>query len=57
VAINQLGSVLFFLAGVCAYTRPATSTTVNLDVANWGTFLGAVCFAIGGVMQSRENPT
>lgn len=57
VAINQVGSVLFFLAGLAAYTRPATSTAVNLDIANWGTFLGAVCFAIGGLMQSREKPT
>jgi hypothetical protein len=57
VAINQLGSVLFFLAGVAAYTRPATSAAVNADIANWGTFLGAACFAIGGVMQVFEKPT
>lgn len=57
VAINQVGSVLFFLAGVCAYTRPATSDAVNLAVANWGTFLGAACFAVGGLMQAFEKPT
>jgi hypothetical protein len=56
VAINQVGSVLFFLAGVAAYTRPATSEAVNLAIANWGTFLGAACFAIGGVMQVFEKP-
>ena len=56
VAINQVGSVLFFAAGVAAYTRPATSEAVNLALANWGTFLGAVCFAIGGVMQTQEKP-
>lgn len=56
VAINQVGSVLFFLAGVAAYTRPATSVAANIDIANWGTFLGAVCFAIGGVMQLSEKP-
>ena len=56
VAVNQVGSVLFFLAGLAAYTRPATSTAVNLGVANWGTFLGAVCFVIGGVVQSFDRP-
>jgi len=29
VAINQLGSVLFFLAGVAAFVRPATSSSVR----------------------------
>ena len=57
VAINQVGSVLFALAGVAAYTRPATSDALNSAIANWGTFLGAVCFAIGGVMQMFEKPT
>ena len=56
VAVNQVGSVLFFLAGVAAYTRPATSTAIDLDVANWGTFLGAVCFVIGGVVQAFDKP-
>ena len=56
VAVNQVGSVLFFLAGLAAYTRPATSTAVDLGVANWGTFLGAVCFVIGGVVQAFDKP-
>ncbi len=56
VFVNQVGSVLFFLAGLAAYTQPATSTAVDLGVANWGTFLGAVCFVIGGVVQSFDKP-
>jgi hypothetical protein len=56
VFVNQVGSVLFFVAGLAAYTRPATSTTLDLSLANWGTFLGAVCFAIGGVIQSFDRP-
>jgi hypothetical protein len=56
VAVNQIGSVLFFLAGVAAFTRPATSTAVNLGLVNWGTFGGAVCFVVGGVMQLFERP-
>ena len=56
VFVNQVGSVLFFLAGLAAYTRPATSTSLDLDVANWGTFLGAVCFVLGGVIQAFDRP-
>ncbi len=54
--VNQVGSVLFFLAGLAAYTRPATSTALNLDLANWGTFLGAACFAVGGIVQMFDRP-
>jgi hypothetical protein len=57
VFVNQVGSVLFFLAGLAAYTRPATSTALDLGVANWGTFLGAVCFVIGGVVQAFDKPS
>ena len=57
VAVNQLGSVLFFLAGLAAFTRPATSSAVNAGLVNWGTFAGALCFAIGGVIQAFDTPT
>jgi hypothetical protein len=57
--VNQLGSALFILAGLAAYIRPATSEPVNVGLVNWGTFAGAVCFAIAGVVQvrgaSRQN--
>lgn len=55
--MNQLGSVLFLLAGLAAFVRPATSTEVNVGLVNWGTFSGAVCFAIGGLIQSIDRPT
>ena len=57
VAVNQVGSILFFLAGVAAFTRPATSSAVDIGLVNWGTFAGAVCFAIGGVIQIFDKPT
>jgi hypothetical protein len=57
VAINQIGSVLFFLAGLAAFTRPATSSAVDVGLVNWGTFAGAVCFAIGGITQVFDRPT
>ena len=57
VAINQLGSILFFLAGVAAFVRPATSSVINAGLVNWGTFAGAACFAIGGLVQLFDKPT
>ena len=57
VAVNQLGSILFFLAGLAAFTRPATSQALDVGLVNWGTFAGAVCFAVGGVIQAFDTPT
>jgi hypothetical protein len=57
VAINQLGSILFVLAGIAAFTRPATSSAINAGLVNWGTFAGAVCFAVGGAIQVFDRPT
>ena len=59
VAVNQLGSVLFFLAGLAAFVRPATSAALDAGLVNWGTFAGAVCFAIGGAVptSSTSQPT
>ena len=57
VAVNQLGSILFFLAGLAAFTRPATSRAVDVGLVNWGTFAGAVCFAVGGLIQAFDTPT
>jgi hypothetical protein len=56
VAVNQIGSVLFFLAGLAAFVRPATSTAVNVGLVNWGTFGGALCFVAGGALQLFERP-
>lgn len=56
VAVNQFGSVLFFLAGMAAFTRPATSTDLDAALVNWGTFAGAACFAIGGILQEFDSP-
>jgi hypothetical protein len=56
VAINQVGSILFTISALAAFTRPQTMHEVNVEIANWGTFTGAVCFAIGGVMQVFDRP-
>jgi hypothetical protein len=57
VFVNQVGSVLFFISAVADYTRPATGSVVNVDIANWGTLTGALCFAVGGAMQAFVRPT
>ncbi|MFB0630157.1 hypothetical protein [Streptomyces sp. AB3(2024)] len=56
VAVNQLGSVLFMVSALAAFTRPATGSLINTDIANWGTLTGALCFSIGGVLQAFERP-
>ena len=56
VAVNQLGSVLFMVSALAAFTRPATGVLLDAGVANWGTLLGAVCFSLGGVVQLFERP-
>ncbi|MER7467506.1 hypothetical protein [Streptomyces sp. NPDC097981] len=56
VAINQLGSVLFLISALAAFTRPATGSLANEQIANWGTLTGALCFSAGGVLQLFERP-
>ncbi|MFH8626371.1 hypothetical protein ACH4A8_31570 [Streptomyces vietnamensis] len=56
VAVNQLGSVLFMVSALAAYTRPATGSLINADIANWGTLTGALCFSAGGILQHYEHP-
>ncbi|WP_407547779.1 hypothetical protein QOM21_02160 [Streptomyces sp. Pv4-95] len=56
VAINQLGSVLFLVSALAAFTRPTTGSMVNVGVANWGTLAGALCFSAGGGLQFFERP-
>ncbi|MEU1707783.1 hypothetical protein ABZ478_20710 [Streptomyces sp. NPDC005706] len=56
VAVNQLGSILFMVSALAAFTRPATGGLVNAGIANWGTLTGALCFSIAGLLQLRERP-
>ncbi|MGW6913332.1 hypothetical protein ACWGB8_05850 [Kitasatospora sp. NPDC054939] len=56
VVINQLGSVLFMVSAVAAFIRPHTGDPVSAAIADWGTFAGALCFSVGGVVQYFERP-
>ena len=44
------------ISALAGFIRPETSSELNVAVANWGTFAGAVCFAIGGLMQAFDLP-
>jgi hypothetical protein len=56
VAVNQVGSVLFMVSAVAAFVRPSTGDLLATGIANWGTLTGALCFAVGGLMQEFEHP-
>lgn len=50
-AVNMLGSILFGLSAVGAWTDPSSGAVLNLAWSNGGTFLGALCFLIGAVLM------
>ena len=56
-SVNQIGSIVFFLAGVASFVQPTTSTALNAGLADWGTFVGSLCFVVGGVLQLFERPS
>lgn len=55
VFVNQVGSVLFMVSGVASFVR-ADGDMIAVGIANWGTFGGAACFAVAGLMQFWEVP-
>jgi len=55
VVVNQLGSVLFMVSAVASFVH-RDGDLLAVGIANWGTLLGASCFAIGGALQAFERP-
>jgi hypothetical protein len=55
VFVNQVGSVLFMASGIASFVR-ADGDMIAVGIANWGTFGGALCFAVAGAMQFYEPP-
>jgi hypothetical protein len=55
--VNQLGSILFMVAAIAAFVRPATGDALAVGVANWATLTGALCFAFAGAIQELERPS
>ena len=54
--LTLLGSILFGLSAIGAYTIPATGDPVSLLWANLGTLLGAACFLAAAVLSRRSIP-
>ena len=51
--LGLLGSILFGLSAIGAYTIPDTGDPVSLLWANLGTLLGAACFLVAAVLSRR----
>ncbi|MBW8870879.1 MAG: YrhK family protein [Leifsonia sp.] len=54
--LNLVGSVLFGISAIGAYTLPASGDLVSLFWANVGTLLGAACFFVAAVLSRRSVP-
>jgi hypothetical protein len=52
--LNPTVAIAFFLGGSLFAIG---AWVANVDVANWGTFGGALCFALGGTLQGFERPS
>jgi hypothetical protein len=48
--LNMLGSIAFMASAVGAFVIPRTSSTIDLTLADRGTFVGAVCFFLGALL-------
>ncbi|HVS99186.1 MAG TPA: hypothetical protein VHE08_01585 [Solirubrobacterales bacterium] len=55
VFVNQVGSVFFMVAAIASFVR-ADGDMIAVGIANWGTLVGALCFAVAGFMQFHEPP-
>ncbi len=49
-ALNLLGSVFFGISAMTSFIVPSTGDVLDADATNATTFLGAVCFLVGGVL-------
>jgi hypothetical protein len=49
--LNMLGSVAFMASAIASFVLPSTDAVIDLPLANAGTFLGAVCFAVGAALM------
>jgi hypothetical protein len=56
IAVNQVGSILFMVSAVASFVRPSSGDALAVGIANWGTIVAALCFAIAGLMQEFEHP-
>jgi hypothetical protein len=52
---NLVGSVAFGISAVAAYVNPVTGEVRDVQRANLGTLIGAVCFFIGALLLLPER--
>ena len=48
--LNGVGSVFFMVSAIAALVLPTTGEVWNIALVNLGTFVGAVCFLVGGYL-------
>lgn len=53
-ALNLVGSVAFGISAVASYVTPS-GALLSVALTNLGTFVGAVCFLVGGVLLLPER--
>ncbi|TDN92842.1 hypothetical protein EV279_2375 [Microbacterium sp. BK668] len=53
--LNMVGSIAFGFSAVGAYVLPATGDLRNLEWADLGTFLGAICFFLAAALARRNT--
>lgn len=49
--LNMTGSVFFMASAIGSYVLRSTGAMLNVQWANLGTFLGAVCFLLGAALM------
>ncbi len=56
--LNGIGSVFFMASAIAAFVLPTTGEVLNIVMVNLGTFVGAVCFLLGGYLlwPPRRSP-
>lgn len=53
--INMLGCIAFGVSAVGAFIEPSGSVA-NASLANWGTFIGAICFFLASLIALPQLP-
>ena len=53
--LNLTGSVAFGVSAVAGYISPSTGEIHNAELANLGTFVGALCFLAGALLLMPER--
>jgi hypothetical protein len=52
--LNLVGSIAFGVSAVASYVKP-NGSLVSLALTNLGTFVGAICFLVGGLLLLPER--